>query len=299
MKKNLFMAIMLVCFLVLPAIARASFFDDSGGKWWMNQDQWGMFYALDPEGRTNLQDVNNRLELTAANGGWTDGYAADRDYISKWGFDTSHDFEFQTNFHYSHVGQVRSDRGTIGMGVMGFANSMQDPMQDPNWQQGLTTEDLANLNRHLQAAWISAKNSVTPTGFNYYGFYAERSILSTESDTSLGRTYPEGLFWAKYNAEQDSLSVKAYEKFGPGDTDLYNPVSSTYTGLRDFYNIDKLRVSLGGTSDGAGLAGGEAYLYNFQVNSGTMTPEPVSSILFLLGAGALGSRSLLRKRRKA
>ncbi len=31
----------------------------------------------------------------------------------------------------------------------------------------------------------------------------------------------------------------------------------------------------------------------------TVTPDPISSALFLLGAGALGSRSLLRKRRKA
>lgn len=36
-----------------------------------------------------------------------------------------------------------------------------------------------------------------------------------------------------------------------------------------------------------------------QYFKGHVTPEPVSSVLFLLGAGALGSRSLLKKRRKA
>ncbi len=43
----------------------------------------------------------------------------------------------------------------------------------------------------------------------------------------------------------------------------------------------------------------QSYFYEIDWVKVSVTPEPVSSALFLLGVGALGSRSLLRKRRRA
>jgi hypothetical protein len=292
--KKLAVIILLMGILVLPAVAHASFFDDSGEKWWMNQNQWDMLFQ-DPEGRTNLQDTSNRLELTTTSG-WSTGEEINRGYVSKWAFDTSHDFEFQVNFHYSHIGQRINDEGTINMGLWGSDNSIQDPMQGANWQQTFIDNFTSgSLDSHMQTVWMSARNSFSEEYLNHYGFLEERTFRGINSETFWGRNNLEGLLRMNYNAEQDLLKVWAYEKFGPGDADLYYSSHSNYTGFKE-ENFDTFRVFLGGNSEGAALASGEAYLYNFQVKSGTMvTPEPISSALFLFGGGALVGFKRLRK----
>jgi hypothetical protein len=78
----------LIGVLILPSAAKAVFFDDSGGKWWMDNNNWEVFTQMDPDGRIEMTDTGNNLVLgniPSWNSGWTDGYTGDSGYISKWG----------------------------------------------------------------------------------------------------------------------------------------------------------------------------------------------------------------------
>jgi len=54
-------------------------------------------------------------------------------------------------------------------------------------------------------------------------------------------------------------------------------------------------VYFGGSSEGAALGNGNAYLQNFDVHKGTITPEPVGDILFLIGGVSLAVLGMRKK----
>lgn len=95
------------------------------------------------------------------------------------------------------------------------------------------------------------------------------------SETTWGRELISGQLSARYSALEDQLYLSAPE----GNAVIIPGFKSL--------GINELSVGLGGWSGGAKLNSGDAYLDNFQVTKGHITPEPLSCVLFLSGGAFL------------
>jgi len=267
MKKVLLMEMLIMGFLFMPTVARADFFND--GNWYMNSSQWELF-TDDPGDRTSFVDQNNRLEWTTTPG-WSDGYEADRSYVSKWAFDLNHDFEFAMGYHKEVYPNGKG-------GAVGFDLTYSSPA----WKK----EDSEYLVA-LSAANRGGKGAGSI-------FYSEFNTPQTGSNNWWNRSKADGILWARYDYSEDEIEVRALEKTGEN---LWETVGgSDHEGLRTNFGIDQLKLAFYGENHGDSMFGSEAYLYNFNVNSGSMvTPEPLSCTLFLLGGAAL---ALVRRKER-
>jgi hypothetical protein len=263
--------------LSAPSIARANFFDDSNGKWWMDKDNWEVFTPMDPGGRIEMMESGNNLVMNYAPGwaaGWTDGYEGDNGYVSKWGLSLNNDFETTVDYHVGYKGNKWAGLDfAVGYYVEG--------------------ESLPRL------AGTSVGWDGTPHNQFYYldfltknGFQGADIYNSTNSPD-----YVDGYMRAKYDAGTDTFRLDAF---------LYNDGAISPLGNLTFNNLkttlnnagaDSLHVALLGATSGADFSDGQVYFTKFNLNQGTVTPEPLSCLLFLLGAGAfVGGRRLGKKR---
>lgn len=259
MKKVRLAVMLLIGFLCMPAVARADFFND--GRWYMDSSQWELIVA-DPENRTNLIDQNNRLEWITQPG-WAHSYEPMRSYTSKWAFDLNYDFEFNVGFYYGHLAaQYPNDYGTVVTGLF-----FGVPLQPDTYAFATgASSDVDYNNNPVRKFWSS---NMVPG--------------EAPAEYSWDRSNDSGIFYAYYNSLNDELQFSAEGGM------------ATYTGLRNSLGLTQLGVLFAGDSDGASLASGDAYLENFNLVRGTMTPEPVSCALFLLGGGAM---ALVRRKKK-
>ncbi|MFH1691849.1 MAG: PEP-CTERM sorting domain-containing protein [Candidatus Omnitrophota bacterium] len=256
--------VLVLGFLLMPAVAYAGFFDD--GRWYMASDQW-MPYEENASG-TSLTDGSDRLNWQSD--GWGDGHEAFRCYGSNWQFDLSEDFEFQVGYHHGHVGTFEGDDADIQVGLISFYPELGQT--EPVYAFSL---DASNNFR--------ADSSYSKNLYTFYE-YGPGGFEELDAD----RFADDGIFYAVYNAESDTLQLQAIE----GGAVV---AGEDFGGLKSSFGLDELRVFLGGSTTGAALGSGDAYLQNFQMNVGSgVVPEPVSTSLFLLGAGVIG----LRRRRK-
>lgn len=274
MDKRIAAGLMVVCFLIMPGIAKANFFDHSEGKWYMHPSQWEEFSSGFHVSETELVDQNNRLEWNTGSG-WDDGSRAYRRRSSKWTFDLNDDFTFDVDFLYNYTGIREFDDGGIGIGLF-------------------------NATESSYAFSIAAENWWGNWNGKYENGNTFKSSINLPEDERVRswwlRDTPTGKFRAHYNSSNDELKFTPMEELNPNQ---HIPVGEiTYEGIKNL-GINHLGVYLEGWSDGAGLvsgvATGEAYLENFQVTKGTITPEPVSSVLFLVGGASLVA---LRRRKQ-
>ena len=270
MSNKIFIVLILICLLTMPVTVVAGFFDD--GRWYMYSSLWEEFADWDSENRGSLVDNSDRLNWITSPG-WTDGYDAERFYRSKWAFDLNSDFEFNVEFHYNYTGTFANDGGSIGMDLVYFKNGSH--------HSGMFAENRAWENGGLQTSDV---------------FWGEIDINGVDQDYDWNRTSTDGLLSASYDSINDILRFEAFSKVGN---------KYTSTGVMEYINfktdvggIDQLRLYFGGWSTGAELSDGDAYLKNFNVVSGTIVPEPVSSILFITGGTLLAGRRYLKKRKQ-
>jgi len=266
MGKKIVIALVIIGFLSVPGIARAAFFD--GGPWYMDSSWWVDYSdGNPPSGTAELVDTPSNDRLDWLTSGWTSGEDVFRAKVSKWAFVLNKDFEFAVGFHYDHTGAYNTDEGGIEMGLYYF--------DDPSSSEPSHTFSIAADN------WVSDWGSGLS---NKNVFWSSMELPNQEADSWWERTKVDGLLWAQYDASEDELRFAALENTGSG----YDVVGGAeYDNLKSELGISQLGVYLGGWSEGAGLASGKAYLEDFNVNKGTITPEPVSSILFLVGAAPL------------
>lgn len=268
MKKIKILGLLMVLNLLIAAKpCRADFFD--GGPWYMAKNQWELFDAWDPEGRGQLTDANDRLNWITETG-WTDNYDAFRAYGSRWAFDLSDDFEFTIGFHYDHTGNHDTDEGELQMGLVWFNDSY------PTHAFSIAA---SNVVERWDGKNLSNKNV----------FFASMETPETKTDSWWRRNANDGMLYARYESSNDRLQFQTLE-------DNEATGGAQYSGLKQELGLNQLRVYLAGWSEGAGLVNGDAYFYNFEVHKGTIVPEPVSSILFVIGGAVFTFR---RKRRKS
>jgi hypothetical protein len=276
--KKLEVIVLLMGILVLPAVAHASFFDDSGEKWWMNQDQWVQYPGYDPQGRIVVEEVMDNLQFrnsAAYASGWTDGAEPQGVAASKWQLSLEENFAFSVNYHYSYEGgSHRDDEGDVTVDLGYFPSGAVTP-KFVTWE---AANEVNNLNLNNTNVLRGSAD------FNSNG----------DVEMKVARNSFDGTISAAYDASTGELDFVAEDGI-PGTTEWHLPV-------RDIKSVvggetDSLFIALTGGSDGAALAPGHAYFSNFNLQSGKIvTPEPISSALFLLGAGALAGARRLRKK---
>jgi hypothetical protein len=259
-------------FMLSPGIAGAAFFDDSGGKWYMNLDDWWELRDIEdvPGVTPNLIDSDDKLNWTVSPA-WTGGDESSRIYTSKWGFSPEEDFACNVDFHYDHTGTSEYDEAGVMFGLYCFADG--------------ETEDPYTIMVGAGNWWLGAESA------DKYGSYAELPAGTSEDDWD--RTSDEGRLSINYNSTGHYVTVMCENKIG----EEYTVAGGTLYGGLDGMEVDQLGAFVGGWSEGAALGTGEAYLTNFEVTQGTMTPEPASVVLFLVGGISLAA-ARLRKRRK-
>jgi hypothetical protein len=258
----LILAALVVC---VPQAARAEFFDDSGGKWWMNQDQWQMMHpeAVDQWGEPYpvVVDQNDRLEYTFPNPNGAIG--SYNGYKSTWQLNLTQDFELSVGFHLADSVSPLENRIQLVLG----------------WQPAATL--LPQFGARAEVAnhytWGSESQACAITDGIYFGTGGMWSST-------------DGVIAAQYYASQDRLHMVA--------TGTNNEVfSGDMYGLRTVTGFDSLNVGLEGGGIVGAFTGDQAYFKNFNLIQGTpiTTPEPVSSALFLLGGGALMAYRIHRR----
>lgn len=268
---GMFMCIMLCC----AGTAYAGFFDD--GRDYMDSGEWSEYTQFDPTDLITITDTLNRLEFTSP------GFSSDdgpfRAYTSKWYVSLEDDFNMQVDYHFSHVGTSQDDSAGIEFGVYDFVAPLAGNAEPP---------------RHFT---FGAENDV----WNYNGQDYDRPLYFAGAETDLSndgldvetssrRLATDGVFNITYDKAQDHLWMAAFEYDAliganmPASVFEYNNLSEL--------GIDKMGVVLAGWTDGAELTSGEAYFSNLQVYTGTpvVTPEPISSVLFLVGGAGLIAR---------
>lgn len=269
--------------LALPGVAKAAFFDDSGSKWWMNNNNWEVFTQMDPGGRIEMTDTGNNLVLGNApgwNSGWSDGYLGDRGYVSKWGLSLNADFEATVDYHVGYHGG--------NWAGLAFAVAYSLPGDgSPRWAA-------------TSIGWDGRWNDLEHYRFYYLDFETRNGFLGTDSDeTHIFNNLVNGFLKAKYEAGTDTFMLEAFRYNVAGN----EPVGSfTLTNLKTNLNstgVNSLRIGLLGGTGGADFSDGENYFTNFSVNKGTITPEPASMLLFGLGGVSLVFFRKLKRRKVA
>ncbi|MCX7927462.1 MAG: hypothetical protein N2606_04925 [Candidatus Omnitrophica bacterium] len=265
MKKSIILLVGTMIILISQS-AYARFFDDeSGTKWWMNPNQW-QYLSSSEEVQTVENFDDDRLDVLSKPS-TKRGFAV---FGSKWMLDLNNDFDLSIQYHYGHKGMQSDDEGYVVMGLYRFTDDADNPL----------------------SAQIAAGNIMfsffptTPINFDIIS--ADSSLPQTRS--ALWRRFSsDGILSMHYDSISNNLvmySIEGDEQFPMGIFTVEN--------LRDVSNY--FGVFLGGSANkGASLEMGDAYLKNFNMR-GTITPEPVSSALFLVGAGAFGVVCLRKKK---
>jgi len=249
MKRAIFV-VLLAGLLILPAVARADFFD---GEWYMGSSWW----TKNTEGQgIDIEEYGYKLAVTGQAG--TDGGYAE--YRSNWGLKMDQDIAFSADFYYNP--SATDTRLRIGL--------------VPTGSTGLNG---VNIGRGCSA------DGSTPIFYWEYDF----GDPGTYNEIPEINKINEGTFSLNYNSLSHMLTMSV----------LGTDMSEGYD-LSSVIGDDKLMsVYLGGSSfdSGTSIDENQMFFSNFKFTSGApITPEPVSSALFLLGGGALVLRRYRRKK---
>jgi len=259
--KKIIVGIMLAMVLSVPSLARANFFDGSGDQWWMDPSWW----ASGASGGVSMAENGDNLGATATGTGGA--Y-----YNSQWGLNLKNNFSVQVDYHYDHTGSEI---------LSGLALEFYLPWQSQKYGATSYTLGVANLSSSPEYA----------TAWSKFG---------TANFELTPRSVVDGTLYANYTSANRNLTLStgAYSKtFNLNDA----------WGKMPAYFLPTAQIYFQGTSNGGGVySADQAYFSNFQINEATIygaykpttyvNPEPVSSLLFLLGGGLLAARRIRKKK---
>jgi hypothetical protein len=266
-----------VCIIIAATVSPvyAGFFDT--GSDYMDSDEWSEYTVFDPSDRISITDDLDRLNFTnAAFGGSEDPF---RSSASKWYVGLHEDFQMNVGYHFSNVGTSMNDSAGLDFSLYAFNGPLADIAGEPMRFSIGAENRIWNIN-----------DTIYDRPVYFAGAETDLSNDEYEVEMSSKRSENDGFFQVNYDSAEDRLWMAAFEYDAAIDMSL--PVTVfEYDNVSDL-GIDKLGVSLGAWTDGAELTSGEAYFADFQLTGGTpvVTPEPISSVLFLVGGAGLVAR---------
>jgi hypothetical protein len=263
MMKYAGLVISLFC-LVFISPTYAGFFDD--GRDYMASGEWMEWNNFEVEGLTELYDKDSRLNFTAL--GWITEESSTSIYASKWRFNLDESFQIQVSAHYDHDAVEETDFGSVGFAVYGY-----------NQEGNLLHFDVGSSNGYN---YDSVSEQYVASDL-YWAGYGNASEGTDKLDEYWVRTTTDADLFITYNAIGNGTLV-----LSAGGQDI------VIDDIRTEFDLDEFGVVFEGWSEGAGLAEGDAYLYSFNINqvNPVVTPEPVSSLLFVLGGAGLIARKM-------
>jgi len=209
----------------------------------INTSMWNLYQE---SSNVWLDETNQRLEMHSTI------LAADAGalyFAHDWGFLTTDNFSFKTDFHNSYISDINIPAWTQVM--LGLAKGSDPAAGRSN-------------SARIEVAWDTGNTggSSHPSVFHY-----AYCIDGNESDFDIPRDSIDGTVYFSYDAGADELylSHTGYWKTNSWDT---------ITGLlKGRWGGDVVSPFLGGSADwGAALDSGDACLDNFVVDSGTIVP---------------------------
>jgi hypothetical protein len=257
MKKSFIGLFALALLVSVPQLANAAFFDSSSS--FLDATQWEQYSSWDTNNEITITDNDplNRLEFSSSRTTFY-GHNAVRPIASKWALDLGSDFDITINYHHSAINPV---------GVEGNSE-LQFNFADGAW-------DVASGQNPNYIFSVGAISSLTE-GQDLAG----RGMIMTPDGalaTYWARAVVDGQFRAFYDASEDLLSL----------LDVSSGSGILVENLKSDYKLNSLKLALSAGSDGYPYDGDYAYFQNLQVKGAVVTPEPVSSVLFLVGGGAM------------
>lgn len=255
--RNLLLGLVVLGVLFVPAMAKAAAYSDDFDDGVMNSALWSYAIEGDPAG-TGLYEGSGVLNFTATGS----SNFSSRHYLSTWAFDVNNDFMLRSDFSYPFL------------------------ITDGGVELGLFRGDITSADFFFAA--IDATSSQI-NGEQIFEVGIGTNGAGEQFYRTAYRVIDSGSFEIRYSSLADLLVFEAFD----GDGEM--AASVEYPNFKSL-GTSPLGIFIGGYSNLAELPEGLAKLDNFNA-IGTVvavTPEPLSSVLFLLGAGGM---ALARKKR--
>lgn len=260
-------AVLVLCLFVVVGVvnsASAEVISDNFDDDDMNTGLW-QFADGGDETNTTLVEQGQCLEWMAADPGtWSDENEYMEGYASNWAFDPNSNAFARIDFSLDNTVM----NGGLDLGVYYFTGIPGEG--EPDYWASIGVENDSDDGKLF--FWEETKTE---------GDYIEDSWTRNSNSGTLCIDYipnENGGKLTLYSDESgvDSAKIKVLDV----------PDTVGYLGIK----ID------GWAGDGAAISSRGAYFDNFQAE-GTMTPEPVSSVLFLIGGASLAAARLRRKKK--
>ena len=266
--KKIFVLMLIAGILFAASTANAESWSDNFNDSVMDESLWWRMNAdinLPPAAQA-LNEIGGVLQWNP-----TTSYSGGEHYCSTWTVGFDNDFKFRADFYAPVNGLAYKDESMVHI-----AMARLDANGDPGFLSLIETggEGTATSDRAFFKAMIGEAN-----GEEYFVEGADRDIV-------------EGWIGMRYTASTDLMEFGAFDL---GEPDTGTALWSTeYAGFTADFGDDPMNIGIGGWAEVGVFGAPMMYLDNFE---GCVTPEPVSMVLFGVGAGCMGLFGARRRKK--
>ena len=267
--KKIFVLMLVAGILFAASTANAESWSDDFNDSVMDESLWWRV-SNDPD----LLPENQALNETGGVLRWdpSTSYSGGEHYGSTWTVGFDNDFMFRTDFYAPVATHSCEGESMVHMAMV-----------------RLDADDTPTLVSEIEAGW---KNGSNPE-YAFFGAVIGSAVEGVPVfwEEEVVREIEAGWIGMRYTVLTDLMEFGAFDL---GEPDTGDAVWSTeYAGFTADFGDAPMHIAIGGWAE-VGMSGAPMmYLDNFE---GSVAPEPLSSVLFLVGGASI---AFIRKRKKA